>query len=42
MGGFVSRGDSISTMSLPESTPNPPLPDDLLITCLSRVSKLYY
>ncbi|CAH8254708.1 unnamed protein product [Arabidopsis lyrata] len=29
-------------MSLPESTPNPSLPDDLLITCLSRVSKLYY
>ncbi|KAG7599612.1 F-box domain [Arabidopsis suecica] len=35
-------GGSVSKMSLPESTPNPQLPDDLLITCLSRVSKLYY
>ncbi|CAH8254711.1 unnamed protein product [Arabidopsis lyrata] len=26
----------------PESTPNPSLPDDVLITCLARVSKLYY
>ncbi|CAL9217879.1 unnamed protein product [Arabidopsis halleri] len=26
----------------PESTPNPSLPDDVLVTCLARVSKLYY
>ncbi|KFK30527.1 hypothetical protein AALP_AA7G274100 [Arabis alpina] len=26
----------------PESTPNPSLPDDLLISCFARVSRLYY
>uniref|UniRef100_A0A1J3CIQ7 F-box/kelch-repeat protein n=1 Tax=Noccaea caerulescens TaxID=107243 RepID=A0A1J3CIQ7_NOCCA len=26
----------------PESTPNPSLPDDLVVSCLARVSRLYY
>ncbi|KFK30526.1 hypothetical protein AALP_AA7G274000 [Arabis alpina] len=26
----------------PESTPNPSLPDDLLLSCFARVSRLYY
>ncbi|KFK30128.1 hypothetical protein AALP_AA7G220700 [Arabis alpina] len=27
---------------LPESTPNPSLPDDLLLSCFARASRLYY